>query len=242
MGLYAVDPGGDVNDHQTGESGEFPEGVKGDGPPDRRMVAWQGRNRRRSRFPRLIDKHGEGSAARGPSGSDTQRPNESGPGIDRSAGVQVGSDNVQVNHYYGQGAGDEREARARKERADAFTELWAIAQNANIGVRNDFDRVDEFLHFQRELNALLIQKAPALEPTDVDLARNFLKALENFIRLLRPEPGQAADRVRAEIYLTMDSPYFPAELDALAAAYSEVSHYNGLLTLRYRRIVFGESE
>jgi hypothetical protein len=137
---------------------------------------------------------------------------------------------------------DEREVRARKERADAFTELWAIAQNANIGVRNDFDRVDEFLDVHRQLNSLLIQKAPALEPADVDVARSFLGALENFIRLLRPEPGQAAARVRAEIGLTRDNPYFPADLDSLAAAYSEVSRYNRLLTLRYREVVFGESE
>src|SRR5580693_5796227 len=94
-------------------------------------------------------------------------------------------------------ASDEREVRARKERADAFTELWTIAQNANIGVRNDFDRVDELLDVHRQLNALLIQKAPALEPADVDLARSFLTALENFIRLLRPLPGRAAMRVRA---------------------------------------------
>jgi hypothetical protein len=48
---------------------------------------------------------------------------------------------------------DERGARATKERADAFTELWTIAQNANIGVRNDFDRVDDFLDVHRQLNA-----------------------------------------------------------------------------------------
>ena len=137
---------------------------------------------------------------------------------------------------------DERGARARKERADAFTELWTIAQNANIGVRNDFDRVDDFLDIHRQLNALLIQKAPALESADVDLARSFLKALEDFIRLLRPQSGQAAARVRAEIEMTADNPYFSADLDSLAAAYSEVSRCNRLLTLRYREVVFGESE
>ena len=92
------------------------------------------------------------------------------------------------------------------------------------------------------MNVLLIQKAPVLEPADVDLARNFLGALEEFIRLLRRQSGQAAARVRAEIALTEDNPYFPADLDDLAAAYSEVSRYNGLLTLRYREVVFGENE
>jgi hypothetical protein len=137
---------------------------------------------------------------------------------------------------------DERGARATKERADAFTGLWTIAQNANIGVRNDFDRVDAFLDVHRQLNAFLIQKAPALESADVDLARSFLKALEDFILLLRPQSGQAAARVRAEIEMTADNPYFPADLDSLAAAYSEVSRCNRLLTLRYRAVVFGESE
>jgi len=137
---------------------------------------------------------------------------------------------------------DEREVRARKERADAFTELWTIVQTAHIGIRNDFDRVDEFVDVQRQLNVLLIQKAPVLEPADVDLARDFLRALEEFIRLLRPQSGQAAARVRAEIELTEDNPYFPADFDDLAAAYSEVSRYNGLLTVRYREVVFGESE
>jgi hypothetical protein len=242
MGLYTADPGNDVNDHQTGESSEFPEGVRRDGPPDKRMVAWRGKDRRRPRLPRLIDRHGEGTTPPDPSRSDTQRPDGESPGIDRSAGIQFGSGNVQVNHFHGKGTSDERKVRARKERADAFTELWMIAQNANIGVRNDFNRVDELLDFHRKLNALLIEKAPALEPADVDLARSFLRALENFIRLLRPEPGQAADRVRAEIHATMDQPYFPADLDSLAAAYSEVSGYNRLLTIRYRKVVFGESE
>ena len=137
---------------------------------------------------------------------------------------------------------DEREVRARKERADAFTELWTIAQNANIGVRNDFDRVDDFLDVHRQLNALLIQKAPALERADVDLARSFLRAFEDFIRLLRPQSGPAAARVRAEVALTADNPYFPADLDSVAAAYSEVLRYDRLLTLRYREVVFGERE
>jgi hypothetical protein len=48
--------------------------------------------------------------------------------------------------------------------------------------------------------------------------------------------------VRAEIEMTADNPYFPADLDNLAAAYSEVSRCNRLLTLRYRAVVFGESE
>jgi hypothetical protein len=59
---------------------------------------------------------------------------------------------------------------------------------------------------------------------------------------LRPQSGQAAARARAEIALTEDNRYFPADLDDLAAAYSEVSRNNRLLTLRYREVVFGENE
>jgi len=54
---------------------------------------------------------------------------------------------------------DEREVRARTERADAFAELWNIAQSAHIGVRNNFDNVDELADVHRQLNVLLIQKA-----------------------------------------------------------------------------------
>lgn len=37
---------------------------------------------------------------------------------------------------------DERAVRARTERADAFAELWKVAQEAHLGVRNNFDHVD----------------------------------------------------------------------------------------------------
>jgi hypothetical protein len=139
-----------------------------------------------------------------------------------------------------EGAADERELRGRTERADAFAELWNIAQSAHIGLRDNFDNVDGLASVHRQLNVLLIQKAPVLDSADVDLAQDFLKALEEFIRLLRPLPGRAADRVREEIAATADNPYFPADLENLAAAYSRVSSCNESLKRRYREVVFGE--
>jgi hypothetical protein len=135
---------------------------------------------------------------------------------------------------------DEREVRARTERADAFAELWKIAQDAHIGVRNNFNNVGGLADVHRQLNVLLIQKAPALDPADVDLAQDFLRALEEFIRLLRPRPGQTADRVRDEIETTRRLPRFPKDLEDVAAAYSRVLHYNDSLRQRYREVVFGE--
>jgi hypothetical protein len=134
---------------------------------------------------------------------------------------------------------DERQARARSERADAFAELWNIAQSAHIGVRNDFDNVDGLADVHRQLNVLLIQKAPALDPEDVDLAQNFLSALE-FIRLLRPLQGASADHVREEMAATRDPLLVPGELDVLEEAYSRMSVYNESLGQRYREVVFGE--
>jgi hypothetical protein len=69
--------------------------------------------------------------------------------------------------FFGAGAtwentSDEREARARSERSAAFTALWALVQDAHIGLRNDFDRVDELSEVHRQVNVLLIQQAPAL--------------------------------------------------------------------------------
>src|ERR1700756_5206298 len=84
---------------------------------------------------------------------------------------------------------DERARRAVSERSDAFIELWRIAQDAHIGVRNNFDKADELSDVHRRLNILLIEKGPALEETDVELAQNFLDALAEFIHLLRPLPG-----------------------------------------------------
>jgi len=138
------------------------------------------------------------------------------------------------------GTDDEREVRARTERADAFAELWKMAQSAHIGVRDNFDNVEGLARVHRQMNVLLIQKAPALAPADVELAQNFLKALEEFIRLLQPLPGRAAERLREEIGLTQDNPYFPADLENLAAAYSRVSYYNESLKRRYGEVVFGE--
>ena len=148
--------------------------------------------------------------------------------------------------FFGGGAtwentSDEREVRARSERADAFTALWTVVQDAHIGLRNDFDRVDELSDVHRQVNVLLIQKAPSLDQTDVAMAQSFLDALGTFIGMLRPASGEEADRVREEVTLTM-APVFPhGKLAELAGAYSHVEALNESLKLRYRSIVFGEN-
>jgi hypothetical protein len=135
---------------------------------------------------------------------------------------------------------DERASRAVSERSDAFTELWRIAQDAHIGVRNNFDKADELSDVHRRLNILLIEKAPALEETDVELARNFLDALAEFIHLLRPLPGASADRLREDIALTLDRPPMGGGFEDLQESYSRISRYNEALTKRYREVVYGE--
>jgi hypothetical protein len=136
---------------------------------------------------------------------------------------------------------DEREARARSERADAFAELWGIAQDAHIGMRNDFDRVDELTDVHRQLNILLIRKAPALEPDDVDLAKDFISALGEFIRRLRPLAGSEAARMRTEM-ATTGPVHVPRDLADLEECYQRVAALNESLMRRYRSIVFGESD
>lgn len=136
---------------------------------------------------------------------------------------------------------DERAVRARSERADAFAEIWNMAQSAHIGVRNNFDNAAGLADVHRQLNVLLIQKAPALDPADVDLAQSFLSALGEFIHLLQPLPGESADRVREEMAATMDSLPMPDDLQVLQEAYSRMSGYNESLRQRYREVVFGES-
>ena len=135
---------------------------------------------------------------------------------------------------------DEREVRARSEGADAFAELWQVAQGAHIGIRNDFDKVDELADVHRQFNILLIQKAPALEPADVELAKDFVNALGEFIRLLRPMTGEAAIRMRREVDLT-GPVYIPRDLTDLEACYSRVTNLNESLKSRYRSVVFGEN-
>jgi hypothetical protein len=136
---------------------------------------------------------------------------------------------------------DERASRAVSERSEAFIELWKIAQDAHIGVRNNFDKADELSDVHRKLNILLIEKAPALEESDVELARNFLVALGEFIRLVRPLPGASADRLREEIAITETSPSMVGDFKVLQDSYSRISRNNELLTRRYREVVFGES-
>jgi hypothetical protein len=135
---------------------------------------------------------------------------------------------------------DERASRAVSERSGAFIELWRIAQDAHIGMRNNFDKADELSDVHRRLNTLLIEKAPALEDADVELARNFLGALAEFIHLLRPLPGASADRLREDIALTLDRPPMGGDFEKLQESYSRMSRYNEELTRRYREVVYGE--
>jgi hypothetical protein len=137
---------------------------------------------------------------------------------------------------------DQRAIRAVSERSAAFTELWQIAQDAHIGMRNNFEKADELSEVHRRLNVLLIEKAPALEEPDVELARDFLTALSEFIRLLRPLPGKSADRLRDEIATTAARPRMGPDFEALQQSYSRMSGYNELLTTRYREVVFGETD
>lgn len=136
---------------------------------------------------------------------------------------------------------DEREVRARSERADAFAELWEIVQDAHIGMRNDFDRVGELTDVHRQLHILLIRKAPALEPADVGLAQDFIGALGEFIRQLRPLSGSEATRMREEMAVT-GPVHVPGDLVGLEVCYQRVIALNESLKRRYRSIVFGESD
>jgi len=139
------------------------------------------------------------------------------------------------------GKTDQRASRAVSERSAAFTELWKIAQDAHIGMRNNFDKADELSEVHHRLNILLIEKAPALEESDVELARDFLTALSEFIQLLRPLPGKPADRLRDEIAITAQRPPMAVGFEVLQESYSRMSGYNELLTRRYREVVFGET-
>jgi hypothetical protein len=136
---------------------------------------------------------------------------------------------------------DERASRALSERSAAFAELWKIAQEAHIGMRNNFEKADELSDVYRRLNILLIEKAPALEESDVELARNFITALGEFIRLLRPLPGASADRLRDEIASTAARPPMVGDFEVLQESYSCMSAFNELLSRRYREVVFGET-
>jgi hypothetical protein len=157
----------------------------------------------------------------------------------RLTGINVGIPPFSVGASWDKDA-DEREVRARSERADAFAELWGIAQDAHIGLRNDFDRVDELADVHQQLNILLIRKAPALEPPDVELAREFISALGEFVRRLRPLPGQAAARMRDEM-ATTGPVHVPSDLTELEDCYQRVITLNDSLARRYRSVVFGES-
>jgi hypothetical protein len=115
-----------------------------------------------------------------------------------------------------------------------------MVQSAHIGVRDNFGNVARLADVHRQLNVLLIQKAPSLDPADVDLAQSFLGALDEFVRLLQPLSGASADHVREQMAATMDPLPMPVDLDVLHEAHSRMSAYNDSLRQRYREVVFGE--
>jgi hypothetical protein len=75
---------------------------------------------------------------------------------------------------------------------------------------------------------------------DVELTKEFVNALGEFIRLLRPMTGEAAIRMRWEVTLT-GPVYVPRDLANLEACYSRVTALNESLKSRYRSVVFGEN-
>ncbi|HUN33941.1 MAG TPA: hypothetical protein VMU95_18215 [Trebonia sp.] len=157
-------------------------------------------------------------------------------------GYSAGRDmNIHV-HQGAAGPGpDERAIRARAERAAAFAELWRIAQEAHIGMRNNFDKADELSDVHRRINFLVIEKGPALDESDADLARGFLDALSQFIRLLRPRTDVPAERLREELVTSRAFHRMDVQLAILREAHQAVIGYDDLLTRRYRELVYGES-
>jgi hypothetical protein len=136
---------------------------------------------------------------------------------------------------------DDRAARARAERADAFSALWRLAQQAHIGVRNNLDNADRLADVHRQMNALLIERGPALDPADVMLAQGFLSAIDDFVGLLRRLPGEGGARVRADFANTMDQPPMLSSFELLDTANDRMRNYNERLKRRYREIVYGEA-
>ena len=136
---------------------------------------------------------------------------------------------------------DERAARARAERADAFSALWRLAQQAHIGVRDNLDNADRLADVHRQMNALLIERGPALDPADVMLAQGFLSAIDDFVALLRRLPGEDGAHVRADFASTMDQPPMLSSFELLDTASDRMRTYNERLKRRYREIVYGEA-
>jgi hypothetical protein len=80
-----------------------------------------------------------------------------------------------------------------------------------------------------------------MDPSDVELARGFLAAVEDFVRLLRSLPGEDGARIRADFALTIDEPPMLKDFELLDAANGRMRHYNELLKHRYREVVYGEA-
>ena len=99
---------------------------------------------------------------------------------------------------------------------------------------------DELAEVHRRLNVLLIEKAPALDHSDVELAHDFLDSLGEFIRLLRPLPGASAEQIRAEIADTADPALFISDIPLLNDSYARTLACNAMLRKRYQEVVFGE--
>jgi hypothetical protein len=135
---------------------------------------------------------------------------------------------------------DERAVQARVERSEAFRELWKIVQDAHLGVRNNFESADELSEVHRRLNVLLIEKAPALAESDVEMAHNFLTRLSRFIRLLRPLPGVAAEQIREDIADTAADRFLVKDVAVLQGSYARMLDCQEALRKRYQEVVFGE--
>jgi len=116
-----------------------------------------------------------------------------------------------------------------------------MAQEAHIGVRNNLDNADRLADVHRQMNALLIERAAALDPADVELAQGFLSAIDDFVGLLRRLPGEDGARVRAGFASTMDQPPMLSSFEQLDAANARMRHHNERLKERYREVVYGEA-
>jgi len=124
-------------------------------------------------------------------------------------------------------------------RVGALRELWNKISEINLGLRLDERNAQTFAAQTRELNKLIIQNDAFLETDEIDWARRYVAALQEFASSL-DEIGRQHPFVKWEFEITAEQIFIPDEYRYVFKLSQDIDECREQLRRRFRLVLSGQ--